>query len=480
MVVKVEYFNEVFIRLICDPGVMQELSEYFTFMVPNARFMPKFRAKLWDGKIALVNRRTGLLYAGLRSQVERFCVDRQYEYEEAISFADEEFSIHEAKEWIKKQKFPLEPRDYQIEAFTKAVRSRRGVFLSPTASGKSFIIYMLSAYLGLRTLIVVPTISLVGQMRDDFISYGCDPDEIHCIHAGTDKASDKQFVITTWQSVYKLQKQWFRQFECVVGDEAHLFKANSLTSIMEKMIGCGYRYGFTGTLDGSLTNKMVLEGLFGPVHKVTTTAKLMDEGHVANLKIKCIVLEYPEEIRKQMKGSTYHDEVSYIVSNERRNRFIANLAHSLEGNVLVLFRYIELQGDQLIGAIRAKDQGRSGIYYVTGDMAGEGRNSIRSLVETQHNAIIVASMGVFSTGINIKNLHSVILASPSKSRIAVLQSIGRGLRKSESKDNAQWFDIADDLSWKSHRNHTLKHYAERIKIYNEEKFDYKQYKVAIK
>ena len=477
--IKVFKFDETYIRIECDDSIAQELSEHFSFMVPNARWMPSFKNKLWDGKIRLFNTRNRRLYAGLRQQVEQFCKSRDYEYEEEPDFAADSFSISEAKDWIKTQDFSLQPRDYQIDAFCKGIRNRRALFLSPTASGKSFIIWLLTAYLRERTLIVVPTTSLVSQMAKDFVEYSPGT-EVHQIYSGKEKQTDKLITITTWQSIYKMDKKWFNNYKVIIGDEAHLFKANSLTSIMEKTVNVPYKFGFTGTLDGSLTNKMVLEGLFGPVDRVITTTELMERKDVANLRIKCIVLEYPDMDRQTMRGSSYQDEVDYIVTHSGRNKFIANLANSLEGNVLVLFRYIEKQGDVLAGLIKAKAGERSGVYYVTGGVEAETRERVRTLVDSQQRAIIVASFGVFSTGINIKNINYIILASPAKSRITVLQSIGRGLRKSETKSDAVWFDIADDLSWKSYKNHTIKHYAERIKIYNDENFSYKQYKVKIK
>jgi superfamily II DNA or RNA helicase len=152
---------------------------------------------------------------------------------------------------------------------------------------------LITIFYNLKTLIIVPTTSLVSQLFTDFISYGYDSQtNVHKIYAGEDKNTDKKITISTWQSIYKMSKDYFKRFDLVIGDEAHQFKAKSLTTIMEKLIDCRYRFGFTGTLDGSNTNKITLEGLFGPVFQVTTTAKLMEDKHVADLKIKAIVLSY--------------------------------------------------------------------------------------------------------------------------------------------------------------------------------------------
>ena len=478
--VQIEKFDEVYIKVKAEPSVMMEMSEYFTFMVPGAKFMPSYRSKFWDGKIRLLNVMTGLLYAGLTKYVEEFCKSREYELEYLTDLSSENFSVKEAKDFIAKLKPTMEPRDYQIDAFVHAVRERRALLLSPTASGKSFIIYLLVRYYAKRTLILVPTTSLVSQLASDFADYGFDSDTfVHRVFAGQDKGSTKPITISTWQSIYKLPKEFFSQFDVVIGDEAHLFKAKSLTSILTKLSGCRYRFGFTGTLDGTETHKLVLEGLFGAVRKVITTAELIEQKHLAAFKIKAIVLSYPDEARKMIaRANDYQSEMDYLVRLDARNKFIRNLALSLEGNTLLLFQFVEKHGKELYAKIKEEASDRK-IFYVAGTVEGEEREEIRKIVENESNAIIVASFGTYSTGVNIKNLHNVIFGSPSKSRIRNLQSIGRGLRKSDTKTAATLYDIADDLSWKNKKNYTLLHFMERIKIYNEEKFQYKIYKVSL-
>lgn len=481
-VLRIDKVNEVYHRVsVSDRGVAQELSEYFTFKVPGHQFMPAFKNKMWDGNVRLYNASTQYLYAGLDSYVEKFAKERGYSVVYEYDNTCENFSLIEAKEFLSNQKLALEPRDYQIEAFTDAIRSRRGLYLSPTASGKSFIIYMIMRWYLRPTLLIVPTTTLVHQMYSDFESYGFKSEKYcHKIYSGQDKNTDKPIVITTWQSIYKMRKDWFDRFDVVIGDEAHLFKAKSLTSIMSKLEDCQYRFGFTGTLDGTHTHKLVLEGLFGPVKKVTTTKELMDAKHLADFKIKIITLAYKDETKKLVASMSYQDEMKFLANNVDRNRFIQNLALSLEGNTLVLFQYVEEHGKVLYNMIQDKigDDERK-VFFVHGGIKGEERNEIRSMVENETNAIIVASYGTFSTGINIRNLHNIVFASPSKSRIRNLQSIGRGLRMGQSKKNATLIDISDDLTWKKKMNFTLKHLLERIKTYDEEQFEYKLYNVRL-
>ena len=478
-IIKIEKIDEVYLKVHCDPSVGYELNDYFSFKVPGASFIPAVRAKSWDGIIRLYSVLTGYIYVGLLPYIESFCKQREYEIEYLSDFSPDEYSLHEAREFVKSLNVPdiIKERDYQIEAFTYAIRARRMLMLSPTASGKSFIIYLITQYYKRKTLIIVPYTSLVSQLYKDFIDYGFDSkSNVHMIYSGADKVSDKQIIVSTWQSIYKMPKSYFDQFDVIIGDEAHLFKAKSLTSIMKKLSSTQYRFGLTGTLDGSQTHKLVLEGLFGAVRKIISTKELMDQGYLAQLTIKCIVLNYPDEVRKLIAKMDYQTELDYIVRCQARNRFIKNLAISLEGNTLLLFQFVEKHGEVLHKMI--KEETNRPVYYVSGKTEVEDREYIRQIVEKKEDAIIIAS-SVFTTGINMKNLHNVIFSSPSKAKIKTLQSIGRSLRTTEHKTEATLYDIADNFTWKSKHNYTILHFMERVKIYLNEEFKYKIYNVKI-
>lgn len=478
-----EKLDEVFMRVDCeDAGVLQEISDYFTFKVPGAEFMPSFKNRMWDGKIRMFNMWTRSLYIGLIPHLEEFCKTREYQLfgqERVVNQSN--VSTEDVVKAILDLNLPFNPRNYQVDAIRDGINKKRLLMLSPTGSGKSLIIYGLCrlATTG-RILIVVPTTSLVEQMYKDFIDYGYDSDSnCHKIYSGHDKDTDKRIVITTWQSVYKLPKSWFADFQMVIGDEAHLFKATSLKTLMEKCVNAHLRFGTTGTLDGTKTHKLMLEGMFGPVQRFTTSKQLMKEGNLADLSIMCLLLDYHDEIRMQCKKYTYQEEMDFLCSYEPRNRFIRNLAVNQTGNTLLLFQYVDKHGKVLYNMIKEKVEETRHIFFVHGGVNANVREEIREITEKESNAIIVASYGTFSTGVNIRNLHNIIFASPSKSRIRNLQSIGRGLRLGDNKTSANLYDISDDLSWKTRRNYTLEHAVERIKIYNEEKFKYKQIKVKI-
>jgi superfamily II DNA or RNA helicase len=478
--------NEAWMRIEGDMGIARELSEFLTFEVPGAKFSPKYKSRVWDGKIRLLNSRNMQVYAGLTQEIVKFCEERDYSIDVDPELTmTEEFSLAEAKEFADGLNLPFVPHDHQLRAFALAIRNSRGILISPTASGKSLIAYLITRFyldnFKSRTLILVPTISLVHQLRSDFADYGFDVDNgVHLVFGGQDKLSSKSVTISTWQSVYELPKSYFESFDVIIGDEAHLFKAQSLTKIMTNMTDTKYRFGMTGTLDGSQVNELVLTGLFGPTHKIIDTKELIDSGKLAAIKIKVLMLMHPIEECKKLVGGSYQDEVEHIVSFSPRNKFIRNLAISLNGNTLILYAYVEKHGQVLYDLIKDK-AGKRKVFFVHGGVDGEDREDIRRIVEQEKDAIIVASYGTFSTGINIKNLHNIIFASPTKSRIRTFQSIGRGLRISDTKDSMVLFDIADNLSTsKDKKNYTLNHLIERVKMYNSEGFPYELHTIKLR
>ena len=495
--IKIKKKNEAFLEIETEPSIEQELSEHFCFYVPGYKFMPAYKNRMWDGKIRLYDLRKKTLYTGLFKYLKEFADARCYDIElennstygmpGAMNKIDIPSFLEELTLTAGGEK--ISPRDYQLEALEHALINNQSLLLSPTASGKSLIIYLAMRFFLEATdknvLLIVPTTSLVEQMYSDFADYSQFDEwdvaeNCHRIYAGKEKYNISQrVIITTWQSVYKMNHAWFEPFGMVVGDEAHQFKAKSLTAILEKCSEAKIRIGTTGTLDGTQTHQLVLEGLFGPVYKVTTTKKLMDNQDLAQLEIIILLLKYADEFAKVKRD--YQEEMDFIVKYGPRNNFISNLAMDCDGNTLILFQYVDKHGKPLHDMLREKFEKveQRKLFYVSGETDVDTREEIRAITEKENDAIIVASMGTFSTGINIKRLHNIVFASPSKSQIRVLQSIGRGLRKSSDGRNTKVYDIADDLHWKSRKNYTLQHAAERIKIYAKEHFDYKLFDINI-
>jgi superfamily II DNA or RNA helicase len=481
----IEKSNEVFLKIKTHPHIEYELRDRFTFQVESAKFMPQYRKRNWNGEIHLYDMRSKQIYVGLLDKIVSFCKQYGYTYKfddnkfYGLPFeVNEEISYEGVKDYMKSI-CTHSPREYQIEGVYDALRHNRKLLISPTASGKSLMIYSLVRYYvdkQQKILLIVPTTSLVEQMYKDFQDYGWDAESYcHKIYSGREKTNKHAVTITTWQSVYKLDRSFFEDYGVIIGDEAHLFKSKSLVQIMTKLHHAKYRFGFTGTLDGTQTHKWVLEGLFGPSYKVTKTAELMQQGHLSQLDIQCLVLKHPPQ-----KFETYEDEIQYLISHEQRNKFITNLSLDLKGNTLVLFSRVEAHGAILYDMINKNNREDRKVFFVHGGVDAEERELVREITERENNAIIVASYGTFSTGINIKSLHNVIFASPSKSRVRNLQSIGRVLRKGKNKTKAVLYDISDDCTIQSRKNYTLNHFIERIKIYNEEQFNYEIITIQLK
>ena len=477
--------NEVYLRLSCEPGVKMELNQYFRFRPKNFQFMPMYRRKKWDGYVYLFNLDSGKIYYGLKKEIERFANDREYKL---IDQTNDPAKIISNEDYFKfLTSFPCEYklRDYQNNAIRHSINERRCVLLSPTASGKSLIIYYLVRYyFPQKSLIIVPTLSLVSQMYSDFESYADKEFEVekfvHKIFGGQEKITDKPIIISTWQSLYVLKKEFFTDFELVIGDEAHLYKAKSLTKIMKNLENAPYRIGTTGTLDDVEVHKLILEGLFGTTKRVTSTKELIKKKTLSSIAIRCLVLQYSKEVAAKISKLNYQEEINFLVGHSERNKYICNLVKGLTGNTLVLFQLIEKHGKILHSILEEIVDSSRKIFFVYGGTDADTREKVRELVEKEKDAIICASYGVYSTGINIRNLHNIVFASPSKSRIRNLQSIGRGLRLSDNNQETVLYDITDDMRWKNRKNYAYRHHEDRMKIYDEERFPYKIYNIPLK
>lgn len=487
--------NESFLKIRCDRGIAQELSDHFSFYVPGYKFNPKYKAKVWDGIIRIFSIYNQELPCGLINRLIKFSKERGYTYKICFDSSVEELDAEYVKRYIKDLNIhskgeKITARDYQVLGLLLSLKQKRNILLSATSSGKSLIAYLLSRYLiehgCTKGLIIVPTVSLCSQLESDFQDYsshnGWDTyDNVHTIFSGQEKDSEKPIIISTWQSLHNIKdKNFFEQFDFVINDEVHLAQASSITTIINNCTNSLYKIGMTGTLSGSKTHENVLTGLFGEPVRISSTKELIDKKQATDLRIKCLLLKYDEETCKALKKIKYQDEIKFIIKNRKRNNFIKSLALSMKKNTLLLFQLVDSHGKVLYELIKnSKLAENRKVFFIHGKTEAEDREFIRSIVEKEQDAIIIASNGVFSTGVSIKNLHNVIFAHPSKSRIRTLQSIGRILRLNEDKDYATLYDIVDDISTKSHQNFAVTHFLERVKFYNQEKFNYKLYNIDL-
>lgn len=491
--IQIQKIDEVYMRVyIEDLGVETEVADHFTFDYPGAKYTPQYRARIWDGKIRLYDVVRKTLYTGLLDRLLKFAGSRDYpveyvnEVKERTNVSLEEVTEYATSLNLHGRGAPIDIRDYQLDAIHTALSDERCVLLSPTGSGKSLIIYTLGRWhvsAGRRLMVVVPTTSLVEQMYTDFEDYSSKNGWVvadHCqkLYSGFPRTIDKSILFTTWQSIFKQPSSWLNQFDVIVGDEAHSFKAKSLTTIMEGMPSTRYRIGTTGSLDNKKINQLVLEGIFGPVHRVTTTKALQDQGKLAPLNIVALMIKHPERICQALAKARYQEEIEYLVECDERNRLLCNLALSTKGNTLMLFQFVEKHGRVLYDEL-LKRAGDRKVYFIHGKTDTLDREAIRKILSTETDAIVVASFGTSSTGINIPSIQNIIFASPTKSVIRVLQSLGRGLRLNTDKEQCNLFDLTDDLHWKKWRNYALKHGAERYGIYSKEGFPIKLVEVSL-
>lgn len=489
MDILIQYYDEVYCKIIAEKSIIFELWSLFTFKAPNYQWHPKYKAKMWNGEIHLINLNTGLVYVGLIPKIVKLADKNNYSLEidpKLYPIAFEKTSDFFDKLELQAHGESIKIRDYQEEAFNYCIKNNRATILSPTASGKSLIIYSLIRFLQPevegKILLIVPTTHLLEQMYSDFHDYstknGWDVSKnCHKIFAGQEKGAKQQIFISTWQSIYELRKDYFEQFDVIIADEVHQYKANCLKGIMEKSTKTKFRFGFTGTLDGMICNELVVRGLFGSVYRATTTKELMEKKEISELKIDMIHLKYSPEEVKEVNKLTYHEEIEWLFTNQKRNQFIIDLSRNLKGNTLILFSYVKKHGIPLYEMLKANLQNRP-VYLVCGKIEAEDREEIRKIVEKEENAIIVASYQCYSTGVSIRRLHNIVFSSSTKSLVRVLQSIGRGLRKANDKMECRLFDIVDDLSYETKsgnikQNYGMDHALERYAIFDKEKFDYR-------
>ena len=494
--IRIKPENYTFMRVGADAGVRLELQEHFSFFAPNYKWHPKFKSRIWDGKLRLFNPSRSLLHLGLFWELFKFCEERNYKI---IFDTDEQYgSVKDifAEDDVSKEDVEIldsipskyDPRDYQMNAILWGLKKKRGVIKSPTGSGKSLLLYFLSMWFLQKqkdqsVLVIVPTTSLVEQMEGDFKTYskGLLPDSmIEKIYSGQNRNPEARITISTWQSLYNIDgrdaEQFYSRFGLVLHDEVHLGTAKCIAAVSERCFEAKYKFGFSGSLKDTTLSKLQLKGLYGETFSAITTNELQKRKQLADLKINCLVLKYPDSVKKSFINGKpdYQKEVSFILESDNRNKFIARLSLDQKKNTLVLFNYVEKHGKPLFKTLQDLNQEENRkIFFVSGSTDVDNRESIRQIVETEENAIICASSGTFSTGINIVNIHNIIFAFSTKSQIRVIQSIGRALRVGEGKTSATLFDIIDDISWKSRTNYGVKHATQRMEYYAEEKFKYK-------
>lgn len=498
--INVKFHDYSYAKVEADLSIIRELMDYFSFKVDGYQFNPKYKYGNWDGSIRMMNA-DGTLPWGLVSMLHKFANNMDYRVEVDPRLEPEpQLTRKEFDTWLNSKDIysgstKITPHWYQADSVFHAINKRRAVLNLPTSAGKSLIQALISRwylenYEG-KVLMIVPTTALVTQMRDDFVDYRLFPSEAINLMGGGHKYQNRDALITvsTWQTAIKQSPEWFKQFGLMMNDECHLATGTSISKIIKMMTHCEYKFGLSGSLKDGKTNVLQYIGLFGEVFRPVDTAKLMEDGQVANMDIKSIILRYTDEECSAVSGLDYQKEIKYITTHKKRNKWICNLAGKLakrNENVLVLFK-LTAHGKALFETLKAVHGDK--VHYIAGETNTDVRSALRGVAESETGLIIVASYGVMSTGISIKQLHHLVFAHPVKSKVIVLQSIGRVLRKHGNKAKATVWDIVDNLGVKTKSktaknpyrslNYAFKHGLERIQRYNSEKFDYVMLKVEL-
>lgn len=478
--------NEVYLQIECVKQIAGELREHFSYYAANYQHDPRVKNRVWDGKFYLFNYRDQTIYKGLYNAIVEFAQTRSYSIQTEYQWVDNGITKDDVLKLYNRFDPIHEIWESQLDSIHYALAHKNVLIKSPTSSGKSLISYNLALILkGLGpVIIIVPTVNLVEQLYKDFHDYstknGIDVDAmVHRIYAGQDKETDKPVTISTWQSIYEQPPEYFHRFHTVIGDECHRFKAKSLKTILEATQNAVYRIGMTGSLDGKEVNEMILTGLFGPILQVTTSYEMIQDGKATPMTVKLRLMEYDDvkAPKPKPKETIYAKQKEWLLANEKRNRYIVDCLEEGEGNKLVLFNLIE-HGKELYKLIKSK-YGEDRVFYIDGKVSIAKRELIRSTLDGMNNAILVATYGTYSEGMNVPSIHHVYSTLPERSQVRILQSIGRVLRLRKGKTESTMWDFADKFHWNGRLNMGYGQYESRVKLYLEQKYpiEYKEIRI---
>ncbi len=446
-----------------DWNYLRAVKDHFSYYVKNYKFMPRYKAGIWDGKISLFNGSNQTIPFGLTLKLLKYHKKEWNDIPYTISPDVKSLFTGIKPEYTKDLLFP--PYEYQDDCISTCLSASKGIIRSATASGKSVMISYVMRELWEKNLIkngiiIVPSIGLVTQFYNDMDDYGIDMSLIGRV--GDDwREWDKPMVISTWQSLQNVPEHMERM-DGVVVDEVHGAKADVLSGLLKQAPNARFRYGFTGTMPSSLLEQNQVISYLGPVLREYGSVELAKLGYVS----KCLINRIHVDYNEKPKG-TYNDIKDFCFNNTFRLGVIKNIIKGTEGNILLLVGKVEDEGE-VLKQLLLEDENFSNheIEFLSGKDSGDDREKWRKYMDASKNTILIATYGIFQQGINIKSLSNLILASPFKSKIRVLQSIGRTLRLHADKKNGAFiWDICDNVKYLSN------HADIRLKHYNMEGFD---------
>jgi len=479
----------------CTDIEYEQLKLSLTKRIEGWRFHPLVKKKLWDGYISYI--KGNKIPSGLWKEV--LDIGQEFGFNINISGVKRLFNDNieekEFTEWVNEffaEDSKFQPRDYQIDAAFKILKYQRCLAELATSAGKTLISFMVIAYLievlkKKKILFIVPNVSLVIQATEDFNEYNIKdriPLKIQQIYAGVKIKNSSNIVVGTYQSLVKKNAEYYEEFDVVMVDECHQAKSLSIRTILDQCWHCDYRFGLSGTIPkkGSI-DRLTLMSCTGPLIANVTASFLQDEGHISPCKVTIIEMDYATSEQKESfyflsktpedRKNLFNLEQNFIISSEKRKKFIVDIIQKTNHNSLVLFYRIE-QGEKLYNALRQTSNKE--VYYVDGGTDKDFREIYKKKMENSNNVILIASYGTFSTGISVQKIHNIFLTESFKSEVIIRQSIGRGLRKHESKNILNIIDFVDDLRYqdanKTYKNYLYKHAEVRREIYVDQKFPF--------
>lgn len=475
----------------------EQLRITLTKRIKGWRFNPRVQSGHWDGYYCYLYRNR-FVPSGLWKIVFDMCKKYNFpvHFEDIRNLFDDQIDEEEFTEWAMEffdgfqvKGEDVRPRDYQIETAFRILKFRKCAAELATSAGKTLISFMVVAYMiekGLtnRILFIVPNVSLVVQAYNDFLEYNFKNRvklKMQMIYSGQEEIKGSNIVIGTYQSLVKKDQSYFDDFDVVAIDETHKVKAQSIKEILEKCVAANYRYGLTGTFPKEDTlDRLTLMCYTGPLVNEVNANFLQNKGHITKCQVKVIEMDYAPDSTKASfhelsrnpydRKNLFSLEQNYIQENRTRLTMVCNIINRSTKNSLVLFHHREY-GQAMYDRLREISDKKL-VYYVDGKVDADRREFYKKKMEQNHNVILIASYGTFSTGISVKNIHNILFTESFKSEVIIRQSIGRGLRKHKTKDILTIIDFVDNFNHGGWTCYHMKHAKVRQEIYADQKFPY--------
>lgn len=488
---------------------LEQLQASFTKKLDNWYIIKK-KNPHWNCEVSFIDRYQRIPI-GLWMEVQK--LSKQYKFPlhiEGVEYLfEKDFDESDFIEWVDEYfvESDKKPRDYQKEAAIRVLKFKNCVEEIATSGGKTFMAFMIFRYLLAKGFInkllyIVPNVGLVTQTEEEFYAYedGCGkrPEwKSECMFGGRKKVEGNiNITFGTYQTLVKQDLSYFGQFDAVCVDESHHTRASSIKTILVKCYNAKYKFGMTGTLpkEGSC-DSFTVQSYLGPKVYELSSADLIAAGNATPVNVVGIELDYlDEQIKKKLYDlrnvsadekdgvKLLNLEKDLLRENRKRFNYVCETISKATKNSLVLFGDIKNEyGRNIYDWLRENTD--KNVHYIDGGTKSENRDYFKKQMETEENTIIVASVGVFSEGINILNLHNIFIVESNKSEFIVRQILGRGMRLMAGKEQITVVDFCDNYEYGSNKfqrkNYLMRHADERARIYHDRGFPYKRFKVKL-